>query len=297
MFKFSSKKLMLAGAALAVSVFGGSGVALASTPPTSQPYVVLSSYYGLPGDTFTVNGYGFGGEETVVIAMQAQKRTVRTDSMGKFSQQLPVSDVAAGTYDVKATGTTYNDTAVAKYGVGRYYGVAQPSSYYVLPRHGLSISGTSFKPGEAISVVNTTSNTSELNVHADAQGKFETPNRMVAYNQANTKQTFVVKGQTSGSMSTFVVTVGTYYPELTPSSYYVSKGSQVTIKGKNFAPFEGVRLFVNGQLAAKATAGGDGSIGSTGDLTITAPMTGDSFVLTATGTQVGDSVSRTITLK
>jgi hypothetical protein len=292
-------KTLLSRASLGVASIGlisltASGVASASTPPTSQPYVVLSSYYGYENSSFTVNGYSFGDNEQVSVNFDGHMSSAETNGSGSFSDQVSVSNMQGGTYSVTATGNDYHESADANYTVGSYYGVAQPSSYYVLPGTGLSVSGKSFMPYEQVTVKDTTNGQTFATVNADSNGSFTTQSFMVPYNEANTTQSFMVTGMSSGSTYNFTVTVGTYYPQLNPSTYYVTKGSGLTVSGNNFAPFEGVRIFENGQLVSKVTAGGDGTIQN---VSIPVPRTNPSFTVTATGMQVGDSVSRTISVQ
>ena len=75
---------------------------------TVKPVIKLSSSSGLPDDTITVNGYGFGDEVDVTVTFDGTyyfvlATKVETNDLGSFSTSFKVPDVPLGEYTITAT--------------------------------------------------------------------------------------------------------------------------------------------------------------------------------------------------
>lgn len=195
--------------------------------------------------------------------------------------------------DMSGTTTSTSDgTSLASQQI-HYYPNAQPSSYYVLPGQTFGANGQSFEPNELVTITNQTSGKLLATTRADGSGTVSASNiEMLAYINKNTTQSYQIMGVTSNTTVNFNVIVGDYYPQISPSNYYVSKGQQISVSGNSFAPNEPVALQINGQTVTTAIAGEDGTFMAT----LSAPTNGSSFTLSGNGTWTMDSTTRTVYL-
>jgi hypothetical protein len=269
----------------------GKLVPIASSVATGSPYVTLSTYNGKPGSMVTVNGHNFGSYEPINLSLNNHATyAVFSDANGNFSNQLTVPNVTpAQSATLTAIGQTYQDSASANYYIGGYYPHAQPSSYYSLPGQAVRISGDSFAPNESIIITDTT-NGAVITGLADGSGNFATSDVVVPFSAQNSTHNFTVAGTTSSTSVSFSIKVGTFYPQLSPSSYYVPMNSTFSASATGFAPGEVVHFIENGTMMGQAMADGGGNVSSS---SLTVP-TGPSFTLTAMGVSSGTSSSRTI---
>ena len=88
---------------------------------TVEPEITLSPTSGLPEDTVTVEGTGFGAEENITLTFDGTDITpedvVTTSDLGSFSTTFEVPDLAYGDYTVTATDTAAN-VATATFTIG-----------------------------------------------------------------------------------------------------------------------------------------------------------------------------------
>lgn len=168
-----------------------------------------------------------------------------------------------------------------------YYPNAAPSTYYILPGNKLSFYGHGFAPNEIVTI---STGIYRVVYRADAGGNLFLPNIfMVGYNKASSTQVFTMRGTDSGYSMRYRVVVGNYYPNIFPSSYFVSQGEAMSVFGNGFAPFEPVTLSFDGENMSM-TSDGSGSV----DFIINAPNAAGNYVVTATGDWSNTESSRTI---
>lgn len=168
-----------------------------------------------------------------------------------------------------------------------YYPKAQPSRWYVLPGQTLNFTGSGFAPGGSISITGA----APVSGSANLSGSFTTLPIVVPYSWENTRQTFVVRAAGSAYAIPLTVSVGSFYPNLYPSTYFIRMGQNMRVMVTGFAPGETVTLSGGAtSLQAAADSLGDASFD------LTAPSSGDSFTITAHGGLSGVSASRTVTL-
>jgi|GEM_PF-2788046 len=171
-----------------------------------------------------------------------------------------------------------------------YYPNTEPALWYALPGQTLSFSGTGFAPNETVTVSGTDVRFSGT---AAANGTFNSGNAFVVpFGWQNSFRTFTVEGSISRFPNTMRIAIGSFYPQLEPSSYWVSRGQSMSAQGTAFAPNEEVRLMLNGQEIARTRADGKGGVA----WVFAAPGVGASFDLRATGLSSGQSSVRTIYL-
>ncbi len=174
---------------------------------------------------------------------------------------------------------------------------AEPSAYYVLPHYPLTVTGTYFTPGERVTVRQVNRSTGNRTTiaagFADTNGGFFrniTPANPYVY--ASTTQTYVVEGEDSNYPVFFSVVFGTYYPQITPSTYLAIGGQKISVTGYGFAPNEPVLIYGNNDLLMTTYAGVNGVIG----ITIRTPSSGKTYTVSAQGGWSQKISARTITL-
>lgn len=260
----------------------------------AQGYLTLSNYSGNPGSTVQVMGYGFMPNESIVVFNSNLRGPDAvggmTDANGNFVSAITIPMVQAGPYTVNAFGqnNTGAESASSSYYINGYYPTAQPSSYYVLPGQTLSFSGNNFLPGETVSLM---MNGNQIGSAVANGGNVSFNNAYaVPFSAANGSLSFQLNGRSSGMNVPVSVSVGTYYPQVNPSSYYVGANQQFNVNGSGFAPNEQVTLQVSG-MNMTATADGGGTFNTN----VMAPSNSSSFTIMATGQLSNASSQRTLT--
>lgn len=267
---------------------------ITTSASTSNPYVTLNNYNGHPGDTVVASGHSFGDNESVRLSLDGTTMTGFTDNNGNFTQSLTVPNETANNYQLTATGLSYNDTATANFYIAGYYPTAQPSSYYILPGQSLGFSGTNFAPHEMVRITDMSTGRNVTKVSTDGNGSFSTDAiQKIPYNAANSTISYQAKGLTSNTTSSFSVKIGTYYPELSPSSYYLNHSANFSASANGFAPNERVNFMINDQMVGHTSADGSGNVSANN---LTAPNSGSSFTLEAMGALSNTTTSRDISL-
>jgi hypothetical protein len=279
--------LMASALFTALALVLGAGVGLAS-----GPWLSLSSYGGPPGSTVNVSGYGFSQNDGVTVSLAGGSAGHATaDQNGAFTNaSVTVPQKPPGVYTMLATGD-HRDQAQANFYISGYYPNASPSAWYLLPGQSLSISGTGFAPGETVTLSDPQDGV-QVSATADGSGAFSKSVLTVPFSWQNSTRTFTVAGGTSGASIPLTVTIGTFYPQANPSTYWVGTGQGMSVSGTGFAPSESVSLLINGAAAATAPADNSGAV----NFSFTTPSQGGSFTLTLQGASTGLSSSRTIYL-
>ena len=288
----SSPARTLISGTTALSLLGLSFASFAPNTQAQTPWLGLSSYSGLPSNLFGVSGWGYTPNEQVTVKLDGSSTTVTTDASGSFhNAPLSTPSQPAGTYQVQAKGQTSGSTSTATYYIAGYYPTGGPSSYYLLPGQMLGFTGKGFAPNEMVSL---SGSGQAMGFSTDSLGSFSTTNSItIPYSAAGSTLNYQLRGQTSKASVNFMVTIGRYYPQTSPSTYYLSKGGTLSVNGTNFAPGEPVHLMLNGSQVADMSADNSGNVtfGS-----VTAPASGSTFTVTLTGAWITESSSRMITL-
>jgi hypothetical protein len=256
------------------------------------PYLQLSSSQGAPGSTLVVSGYQFGPSTNVLVSL-AGTTTGAAISNGSFTTTLTVPNVSPGTYTVLAT-SPQREQASASFTVTtnqtqRYYPHAEPSSWYLRPGQQLSFSGSGFAPNTSVTIQG---GDGVIQTTTDNSGTFTISPFTIPYAWQNSRQKFNLSSEGSAYPVVMTIGIGTFYPHLTPSSYYIGTNQSMTATVSGFAPGEPVMLLSNGSLIAQANAD---SAGRTSFI-FTTPSSRGRVVLKAQGAYSSVSVSRTITV-
>jgi len=286
---------------LVITGKGASSSALASntffvTPLT--PAITISSSANTPGSQISVSGTGFGPNENVIITFDTATSTFSADSAGNFSGTVTIPSVTSDTYLIHATGESSGADATAYFFVGGFYPTILASSFYALPGDMVSWSGSGFAPNETVTISNAT--TTYATITANGSGSFTNAGSFAI--PFGIAQTITFTATSSVSKVTIPVTISlaTFIPQLTPSTFFLQRTNSFTVSGTGFAPNESVTVKVRGNDLQTLTADGSGNFASgpfvvplSSPSTITATATGlSSGATAATSLSVGDIVSR-----
>jgi hypothetical protein len=174
-----------------------------------------------------------------------------------------------------------------------FYPNAFPSDWYLLPGQKLGFNGSGFAPNEAIRIIG---EGKDSTTNASGSGTFTINDAFVIpYDWAASTRTFTITGGTSDGNVTprpITIQIGTFYPQITPSIWWVAHSQGMSVSGSGFAPNEQVELMVNGTEIGRMSADGNGNV----NFNFTTPASGSSAMLTAQGLVSGLSSSRTIFL-
>ncbi len=264
-----------------------------STQQNYSPYITLGQYTGRQGDNVQVYGHMFAPNEVINLmfnGVPSSRRSINADRNGDFSSSVLVGNMISNTYTISVAGLISGKTVTAPFYVKGYYPTVNPSSYYVLPGNSLSLNGSGFAPHESVILYN--GNNLVGNYTADINGNLSLNNViMISNGQGNSTQTLRLLGTLSQYSMNFQITVGSFYPNISPSSYYVQKGQSFSVNGNGFAPHESVALSFNG-MTSQTTADGGGNV----NWNVIAPTSGSSYTISATGSWSNKTSSRTITV-
>ena len=215
------------------------------------PSVAPSTYYLAPAGTLSFNGSGFASSELVNVT-----QTGTTTILSSFTTDPTGSFTGAGSFALPAmdhgkqvtftlTGTKSGQTASTNVTVGDYYAYVSPTSYYLLPGQSETFTGGGYGAGEVVDVflgTGVASTTPAAKITADKTGSF-TAAGSVAIPFGTTKAvSFTLTGEGSGASSGTSIAVGTYFPSVSPSNYYVMPNTSITLSGSGFAPNEVVTI-------------------------------------------------------
>lgn len=232
-------------------------------------YVLLSSYYVLPGQGVTVTGHGFNPHETVTVSGVGSGQVATASGSGQFSAVPSVIPFSASnsTQTISAGGSSGTNVA-ATLTVGSFYPVVTPSSWYVLPGSSVSFSAKSFGPNETISVYRGGSKLAE--VTADAAGSLTTSSFPIAQSPRG-KQEYIFTGNSSHVSRSVTITVADEPPYLLLNSYYAWAGSNLEVKGFAFGTSEPVDVWFNGTSFGHTVTNNQGQFTITGNVPVVGP--------------------------
>jgi hypothetical protein len=257
--------------------------------------VTPSVWYVEPGHPLAFSGSGFSPFETITISGAGTSTlSVTADNLGSFTEAGSFTVPSSLRNQLKTftfTGNSSNASAQTMVMIGDLYPYAYPSTYYDLPGNNVSFSGGGFGSNETIDVFGE-SGSALANFTTDAAGNFTTAGATVLpFNDVNGTANFTLTGRESGASTQTAVTIGVFYPSLTPSTYFAAPGAAVSLNGSGFANNESVAISINGTVVASTTAPG-GNLATT---TVNLPHVSGAFVtLSARGSQSGGEATVTI---
>jgi hypothetical protein len=151
------------------------------------------------------------------------------------------------------------------------------SPYYLLPGQSVRVLGFGFWPGEQVRV---NIFGKDSNVIAGTTGRFVSQYFVAPFNILDSTQEAAATGQISGVSRNATFKVGTFYPVVSPSAYYLNPGATVHFYGHGFAPNEPVSIVSNGAELGSKNANSKGNFYTAG---FTVPASAGNWPVTFTG--------------
>lgn len=250
----------LHGQTVNFTLTGGQSHVSASTGMTVgdfYPYASPSSYYLTPGLSLSFSGGGFAAGEVVhvyLLGSATSVSTFTTTATGSFlsagSVTAPFS-AAGSSATYRLVGASSGAETTASTAVGQFYPSISPSVYYVVPNATITVGGSGFAPNETITL--SINGTGTSSVSTGATGLFS--GTVVApFSSTGSAQIHAI-GSLSNTDTTVGITLATFYPSITPSSFYLFPGDAISFTGSGFAPNEAVTMTTsNGTSAFTANA-------------------------------------------
>lgn len=207
-----------------------------------------STYYILPDETLTFGGNGFAANETINVyeglnPIPLASFTAGADGsfMNARGVLIPVS-YSNSTKTFRLAGVTSGGEATMSVTIGQFFSSVSPTAYYLTPGQKLSFNGQGFAKNETVTVYAGT--TALTTLTTDESGSFEAAGEVeISFEWAGQTATFRLIGDRSNSPAETSVTVGQFYPNASPSSYYVMPGATINFTGSGFLPGETVDVF------------------------------------------------------
>lgn len=258
------------------------------------PYATLSAFSGHIGAKINVSGGGFNPGEAVGIFIgddSSPAGSATADAKGNFAAAgITIPNTAAPNVPLKiaAIGKTSGFTAQNSFYVQPYLPSLKVTSTGTTPLSGATINGSGFAPGEAVSIDFAGT---ALAAQADAKGNFKTAAQVPNVSA----DTYIVSatGSASGAKATWSFYVSGFYPNVSPSQFYLAPESVLKFSGSGFAPGENISVIVKGtgQGVANITADPKGSFKNAGAFTTDFSMAGKIVAFQFTGQKSQASAS------
>jgi hypothetical protein len=231
---------------LTLALFSGTAAIAQSFYPILNP----STYYVMPGTSFSVVGSRFApGEKVIFTAFGNEPREIKADERGKFTAADLTVPFGVKSLTVSAFGQVSQATIKRTLSVGEYHPIVKASVYHLIPGGNVQFSGSGFAPDEPIEIIR----------NGTVIGVFETPrgafNRSFSLPHESGDLTFEFRGEWSDATAGATLKIATLAkPWVKLSSYYLRSGSRLTISGKGFGAGEEVALsFEGGALGSVVT--------------------------------------------
>lgn len=242
------------------------------------PSIIPSTYYLLPTQTLNFTGSGFAPGEMIHI-YEGQSQTplgsIIAEESGAFTDAgniiIPVNTSGAKTY--RLHGQTSNASASVDITVGGFNAMVTPSEHYLLPDQTLTFSGTGFAPNEVIRVYEGQNQTELAQTQTNADGEFTNGGAVnIPFTWTNSSRTFRLVGHLSGAEGSVMVSIGQFDSLVSPSSYHITPGEQLTFTGSGFAANEAVYVSESqgpgGNILGMLSADENGTFTDAGGITI-----------------------------
>ncbi len=160
------------------------------------------------------------------------------------------------------------------------------------PYSTLTLSGSGFQPGEVVQLI---FGLSTATTSTDAQGTFSGATLQVP-NVASGLYIVLAIGQSSGATAFSNFYVGSFYPTISPSTWWAAPGTTETFSGSGFAPNETISVTLSGSSTPFATFAADssGTFTNQGSLTLPYALRNQSATFVVHGASSGISLSATV---
>lgn len=235
-----------------------------------NPFISPSAHYVLPDQLLSFTGSGYAGNEIVrIYEGNIELAQLTTDADGNFADagliRIPfdwLNSARTFTFIGHMSGASGN-VIVA---IGQFDSLASPSSYHITPGEELRFTGHGFAANEAVYVHQGQGTKTLSMITADESGAFVNAGAMtIPFAWADSSQTFYLEGQSSHTVAPVIVTVAAFAPQVAPSIYYLSPGSDIAFTGTGFGKREDVAVDqLNGPRLATISADENGAFENAG---------------------------------
>jgi hypothetical protein len=260
-----------------------------------NPSLSTGSGETTPYSTVTVSGSGYAPDETVDLNLAGATAKAMTNQNGSFSgATITTPDVPAASYTIIGAGELSGASTVAYEYINAFYPSASPSSYYIMPDTSLGFNGSGFAPNETVNVTSAVSGAQLSSFVTDSTGSFtDAGSFSVPASYAGMSEKFVLTGTESDASTTVTTTVGKYYPNVSPTVYYLMPNKTLAFNGSGFVPNETVDVYSGTTLVEKVVADSKGNLAAAGPITIPSTDAGttQSYTLTGETSQGSGTVS------
>lgn len=290
----SSRTLRLVGQT------GGGVTDVTFTVGQFNSLVSPSTYFITAGQSLTFSGSDFAPGETITITEGDDPTIVATFAAGPtgtFTESGTVTipfSWANSSRTFHIMGQSSGTRADAIITVAEFSPYASPSTYYLFPGNRISFSGSGFGMNETIAVTANQDTTSLATITADTTGSFTESGSFTIPFAWRGDQTLHLTGQSSQATAAIDITVASFSPSLTPSTYYVIPGQSLLLSGNGFAPDERVDLIMANGPTVTVLATSTGAWLDAGPFI--APLRGSTLHFTASGQSSNATTSIDITL-
>lgn len=264
----------------------GTNLSFPITVSDLYPSVTPSTWYAVPGTPVSFTGSGFGPNEGIDASLLGASTTavahITADASGSFTMSPLTLPFGMPSAQYRFTGSLSGASALVTVALASFYPSLSPSAYYVAPGSILAVGGSGFAPNESVTLrVNSVfAATTTASVSGDVA-----PISVKMPSAPNSTASIEARGALSGALVTIGVTVGQYYPNVTPSTWYTYPGNQLTFSGSGFGPNETVVM--SGAMTGTTTADSSGNFAP---FLSTVPLSASGVAtVTFAGTQSGAS--------
>lgn len=263
-------------------------------------FVTLDAFSGNPGAVIQVWGGGFASGETVSVFLgntsgsAIGSATVNPDSLfNPVSVTIPVSS-PQGPLAVIARGQTSGLQAANSFFVNSFAPDINVAAPYSAPLSTITVDGTGFASGENVEV---RLESASVMAVANSSGSFFGATLVIPNIPAQTYQVHAT-GQASGAHAIEYLYVNTFYPSLSPSTYYLLAGESLMFNGSGFAAGETITITdsQNSSVTANVTADAGGGFTSGGSLVIPLSFAGTNRTFNAHGQASNGNASVSVTI-
>lgn len=207
------------------------------------PSVSPTSYYITPGDKFNFNGNGFAPFENIIIIDNLSNKEVGniiTDSLGAFKNSGNVTSFyyySGSTRDFDFKGSKSQTKVTTSTSFSKFYPQVTLTRYNVKANDLLNFNGNNFAPNGPVQIY---LNKKFVGVAlTDTYGNFYNKgNVIIPYDFIGQNIIYTLIGYKSTAKASVSISVDRYYPTISPSSYYIKAGENLSFKGSGFYPSE-----------------------------------------------------------
>ena len=264
----------------------------------THPYIILDAYNGFPGTNISIKGYDFSPNNKVIISTSNDDKKIQalTDHNGNFIQSLIIPLMSPQLLKLTATDEYSSNQTFTNLNINGYYPNIELSNYYVLPGQPITIKGKNFPPNEIFSLKSIDESKIIAKINSDNNGNLNETQIVPSINFKDQILHYELQDQLSSVYTisnSFTIKIGKYNPQISPSSYYMSKNDKLNISGYGFAKNEMTQLFINDTKINSSNADDSGNINYNN---LPLSSYGNTIVLTVKGLVSNESNSKTISV-